>query len=103
MVDGPGSCTPGPLDCEVLALSIDQVEAISVMVGSVKQGITYFSVTGIGVQDYATAAEADRARRAQSAVGAELIARDAEPALSLFPYDPARGVLIDQRNASVGP
>jgi len=98
-VNGPGSCTPGPLDCEVLALSMDQLETAT---GSSQQGSLSFVVSDIQAQDYPTAAAADAARRAQSALGAQLIAQDAEPALSLFPYDPMRGVLIDQRDLSVG-
>ncbi len=101
VLDGPGSCIPGPLDCEIVSLAPGDVETLSVQVGTVKKGIADFAVASIGVDNYRTAAAARRARQSYSAAGRRLLSATSLPALSLFPYDWTAGVIVDQRNLSI--
>jgi hypothetical protein len=95
---GPGSCIPGPLDCEILALAPGQVEQIS------SQNVSpfLFAVTGLSIGKYASVAAANRARNAVSSAGQRLLNDSTSQALSLFPYEPSLGVVVDQRNLTVG-
>jgi hypothetical protein len=97
VLSGPGTCTPGPLDCEILSLAQNQTETVSM--GSAS---TPIAVTGIQVHQWASAAAANAARAKVSAAGEALYKTSALPALSLFPYDQSLGVVVDQRNLTVG-
>jgi hypothetical protein len=100
---GPGSCTPGPLDCEILSLAQDQTEAVGSRVGTIGSSVqAEFAVTGITAAKYSSSAAADKARRAESAAGRAALADSDLSALSLFQYEPALGYVIDLRNLTVG-
>jgi hypothetical protein len=100
VVEGPGTCIPGPLDCEVLSLAQDQTEAASSSGSGAP--VALFAVTGISVTKYSSASAASKARRAGSAAGRALIHHSALPALSLFKYEPGLGSVVDLRNLTVG-
>jgi hypothetical protein len=103
VVSGAGTCTPGPIDCEILSLAPGQTEGLS------KQGSTgsstpvaLFSVNSITVDQHPSVAEANKARKAASDLGRELLANSPLSALSLFQYDPSVGAVVDLRNLTVG-
>jgi hypothetical protein len=96
-VSGPGECVPGSLDCELLVLSPGQTETVSTATGDV-----LFAVTGISTHRYASAAAARTARQAVSATGNQLLSGLSLKALPLFPYESNLGVVVDQRNLTVG-
>jgi hypothetical protein len=102
VVSGPGTCIPGPTDCEVLTLPLEKVETLSVDSTFGVQEVTDFAVTSIRTVDYGSAGAAAKARRKASAAGRRLLNSTGSEALSLFTYDSNRGVLIDQRNVKVG-
>lgn len=95
---GPGTCTPGPLDCEILSLAPGQTE----QTWAADAPSVLFAVTGISAQNYGTAAAARRARTTVSATGQKLIQGLNSEALSLFPFDAGLGALVDLRNLTVG-
>ena len=97
VVHGAGTCTPGPIDCEILSLGQDQVETISS--GSTSAS---FAVTAITADDHATAALATAARELVSVAGHRLLASSPLSALSLFEYQPQVGAVVDLRNLTVG-
>jgi hypothetical protein len=99
VVVGRGTCTPGPIDCEILSLGRGQTESVSAAGSS---SSTLLAVTSIRVAHYGTVAGANRARRATSAAGRALLNTSTSAALSLFQYQPSRGVVVDLRNLSVG-
>jgi len=100
---GPGTCTPGPIDCEILSLGQDQTEELSTQQGSVGAAVAaLFAVTGISAKDYPSKAAADRARRASSAMGQALLNKSSYPSLALFQYEPSLGSVVDLRNLKVG-
>ncbi len=96
-VSGPGSCTPGPIDCEVLSLGQDQVENVSSGLASAS-----FAVTAVTAEQHPSAAAANAARRAVSEAGRELMANSPLSALGLFEYQPQVGAVVDLRNLTVG-
>lgn len=99
VLSGPGSCTPGPLDCQILSLGQDQTEAVS----SHGDGAnTLFAITGITAARYASGAAAGRARRENSLAGQALLDNSNLQALSLFQYEPSLGYVVDLRNLTVG-
>jgi hypothetical protein len=100
IVDGPGACIPGPLDCEILSLAQDQTEAVSHTGGGAP--VALFAVTGITVTKHSSAAVTNVARRAASAAGRALFNQSTLPALSLFKYEPSLGSVVDLRNLTVG-
>jgi hypothetical protein len=102
VVNGPGTCTPGPIDCEILSLPQGQTEGVSTesLAGNVVH-VADFSVTAITAKDYPSAAAADSARRTVSKAGRELLNSSTLSALSLFKYEPSLGALVDQRNLTV--
>lgn len=102
VVSGPGTCTPGPIDCEIISLGQDQTETISKQTGSDVVQVAQFAVTGIQADQYPSAAAADRARRTVSAFGSRLISKSTLSALSLFQYQPSLGALVDLRNVTIG-
>lgn len=99
VVNGPGTCTPGPIDCEVLSLGQDQTESIS----SRDTGANaLFAVTGISAVTHSSVAEATRTREAKSAAGqAVLDGTSGLTALSLFKYEPSVGSVVDLRDLGV--
>jgi hypothetical protein len=101
-VNGPGTCVPGPLDCEILELGQDQTEQLSARTGSLTTSqVALFAVTGISAMNYPSTAAADAARRAHSDAGKALIDKSSSSALSLFMYDPSLGSIVDLRNLGV--
>jgi hypothetical protein len=101
-VGGPGTCTPGPIDCEILSLAPGQEEGVSEQTSSGTTPVALFSVNSISAVDHPTVAAADAARRAASAAGRELLANTALTAVSLFQFDPSVGAVVDLRNLTVG-
>lgn len=101
-VAGPGTCIPGPIDCEVLSLAADQNEGLwmSSPTGSVP--VAQFAITSIRTDEHSSAAAADQARQAASAAGRRLLSTSKLSALSLFPYDESLGALLDLRNVTGG-
>jgi hypothetical protein len=101
-VGGPGTCTPGPIDCEILSLSPGQTEGVSQQTATGTTPVALFSVDAISAAGHPTVAAANSARRAASEVGRELLANTTLSAVSLFQYDPSVGAVVDQRNLTVG-
>jgi hypothetical protein len=100
---GPGKCTPGPIDCEVLSLGQDQTEQLSKQTGSIGPAqVALFAITSITASDYPSAAAANKARRQASAAGRALLDASTYPTLSLFQYEPSLGSVVDLRNLKVG-
>jgi hypothetical protein len=99
IINGPGTCTPGPIDCEVLSLAQDETESVS----SHDSGSTLFAVTAITAVGHASAAAATKAREAASARGRAVFDSDGSslPALSLFKYESSTGSVVDLRNLTV--
>jgi hypothetical protein len=102
VVNGPGACTPGPLDCEILSLGQDQTEQLSRTGSNGTSQVALFAITGITATNYPSARAADKARRAQSAAGRAVLNQDTLPSLSLFQYEPSLGSVVDERNLTVG-
>jgi hypothetical protein len=102
VVGGPGTCTPGPIDCEILTLSPGQTEGLSQQTSTGSTTVALFSVNSISAADHPTAAAANRARRTASQAGRELLANSPLGAISLFQYDPSVGAVVDLRNLTVG-
>jgi hypothetical protein len=101
-VSGPGACTPGPIDCEVLTLSPGQTEAVSKQTPTGSTPVADFQVNSINAAQHPSAAAADQARRNASEVGRKLLIESSYTALSLFQYDPSVGAVVDLRNLTVG-
>ncbi|MBV8430105.1 MAG: hypothetical protein JO244_03015 [Solirubrobacterales bacterium] len=103
VVTGPGSCTPGPIDCEILSLGQDQTEELSAQTGSLGASeVALFAITGISATDYSSASAANQARQDASSAGRALLAKSTSSALSLFQYEPSLGSVVDLRNLNVG-
>jgi hypothetical protein len=101
-VGGPGICTPGPIDCEILSLAPGQTEGVSKQTPTGTTPVALFSVNSITAVGHPTVAAADAARRAASATGRKLLASTSLTAVSLFQYDPSVGAVVDLRNLTVG-
>ena len=102
VVSGPGVCTPGPIDCEMLSLAQDQTEGLSEKTSTgVVQG-PLFAVTGITATNYPSVAAADAARRHASSAGQALLTNSTLTALSMFQYEPSVGAIVDLRDLTVG-
>ncbi len=101
-LSGPGTCTPGPLDCEILSLAQDQIESVSTRSGTGVVPAAEFAVTGISADQHSSTAAANKVRRTVSAAGRTLLAKSALPALSLFSYEPSVGAVVDRRDLTVG-
>ena len=102
VVSGAGTCTPGPIDCEIVTLNPGQTEGISKQAGSGSTPVALFSVNSITVDQHPSVAAANQARQTASDVGRELLSRSPLSALSLFQYDPSVGAVVDLRNLTVG-
>ena len=102
IVSGPGTCTPGPIECQILSLAEDQTEQLSKQSPNGPVPVGLFAVTGISINQHSSVAAAEKARQAESAVGRDLINKSPLSALSLFRYDVNQGVVVDLRNLKVG-
>lgn len=100
VVSGPGTCMPGPIDCEILSLGQDQTESVSSHSDSSVAAL--FAVTGITAANHSSAKAAKQARLTESAAGEAALDRSNLPALSLFQYEPSVGSVVDLRNLKVG-
>jgi hypothetical protein len=101
-VSGPGTCMPGPIDCELLALSPGQIEGVSKQTPTGLTPVAQFSVNSITAAEHPSVAAANQARRTASDAGRQLMANTPLSALSLFQYDPNVGAVVDLRNLTVG-
>ncbi|MGH2881942.1 MAG: hypothetical protein ACRDPA_04455 [Solirubrobacteraceae bacterium] len=101
-VSGPGTCTHGPIDCEVLSLTPGQTEGVSKQTATGSTPVALFAVNGIRAVDHPTVAAADAARRTANGAGRQLLAGTPLSAVSLFQYDPSVGAVVDLRNLTVG-
>jgi hypothetical protein len=99
-VAGPGTCTPGPVDCEILSLGQDQTEAIWSRTNASHSAL--FAVTGVTTIDYSSAAAVTRARQQESTAGRALLSSAHLSALSLFQYEPSVGSVVNLSNLTVG-
>jgi len=102
VVNGPGVCTPGPIDCEILSLAPNQVEQASLASGSDVVPVALFAVTGITIDEHSTVAAANQARSVVSAAGSSLLSTSKLSALPLFQYDPNVGAVVDLRDLTIG-
>ena len=102
VISGPGSCIPGPVDCEVMSLAPGQTEALGEHTSSGNTQVALFAVTQVMAAKHSSAAAANKARRAVSAIGRSLVAQSTSSVLSLFQYQPSVGALVDLRNLTVG-
>ena len=102
VVSGAGTCTPGPIDCEVVTLNPGQTEGISKQGASGSTPVALFSVNSITADQHPSVAAANKARQTASDVGRGLLNRSPLSALSLFQYDPSVGAVVDLRNLTVG-
>lgn len=99
---GPGTCTPGPIDCQVLSLGQDQVETLFKQTAGGMVNVGQFAVTGIRAQKFASSSAAQKARTKVSTLGRRILGRLDSPALSLFPFKPNLGAVVDLRDLKVG-
>jgi hypothetical protein len=102
VVSGPGVCTPGPIDCEILSLAQDQTEGLAKQSPTGLAAGPLFAVTAISAVEHASAAAADKARRAEALAGRVLLNNSTLDALSLFHYEPSLGTVVDLRNLTIG-
>lgn len=102
VVSGPGTCTPGPIDCEILSLDQEQIESLGTSSSSGVDPVGLFAVTAIQTHRYGTAAMAERMRRVVSPAGQKLVDASNSAVLPLFRYEPKLGAVVDLRNLNVG-
>jgi hypothetical protein len=101
-VGGPGTCTPGPIDCEILSLSSGQTEGVSKQTPTGTTPVALFSVNSITSAEHPSVAAANQARHTASEAGRQMLANTPLSAVSLFQYDPRVGAVVDLRNITVG-
>ena len=101
-VSGPGTCIPGPIDCESLSLTPGQTEGVSKQTPTGSSPVALFSVNSITAAEHPSVAAANQARRTASEAGRQLMANSPLSAASLFQYDPSVGAVVDLRNLTVG-
>ncbi len=102
VLTGPGTCTPGPIDCEILSLGLDQIEGVAMHSPTGAIPLAQFAVTTIGADQHSSVAAANKARGQVSATGRTLLGKLSLPALSLFSYEPSVGAVVDLRDLTVG-
>jgi hypothetical protein len=102
VLSGPGRCTPGPIDCQILSLGVGQNEMLSTRSSSGTSEIALFAVTSIKAHDLGSSSAAFRARRHASPAGRSVLANSQLSVLRLFRYEPNLGVVVDLRNLSIG-
>lgn len=100
-LSGPGSCIPGPVDCELLELRPGQLEQLS---GQTPGGVVYseLSISKIVSRKLKSKAAARTARIKTSSAGFSLLKNTTSSVLSLFPYDAKIGAILDRRNLGAG-
>ena len=102
VVSGAGTCTPGPIDCEVLHAQ-PRPDRGHLQAGRLRlDPVALFSVNSITADQHPSVAAANKARQTASDVGRELLNHSPLSALSLFQYDPSVGAVVDLRNLTVG-
>jgi hypothetical protein len=101
-LSGPGTCAPGPLDCEVLSLAPNQIETLSAQTSNGPVTVAMFAVTAIKAAQYPSAAAAKKARAVVDPAGRDVLSKSNLSALSLFQYEPNLGAVVDLRNLVVG-
>ncbi len=99
---GPGSCTPGPIDCQVMSLGQNQIESIAPTTAKGVGPYAMFAITGITATHYRSASAANKARNKVSGFGRRLLAHSNSSALSLFPYKSGLGAIVDLRDLTIG-
>lgn len=99
IVNGPGTCTPGPIDCEILSLAQDQTESVTNRDNSAN---ALFAITGISAVSHSSASAANKARAAKSEAGQAVLDGSNLPTLMLFKYEPSVGAVVDLRDLTVG-
>jgi len=103
VISGTGTCTPGPIDCEILTLSPGQTAGISKQTsGGSTTAVALLAVNSITVDKHPSVAAANKARETASGVGRQLLNQSPLSAISLFQYDPSAGAVVDLRNLTVG-
>lgn len=102
VVSGAGTCTPGPIDCEILTLKPGQTAGISKETGSGTTPVALLAVNSISFDQHPSVAAANKARETASEVGRQLLNQSPLNAISLFQYDPSVGAVVDLRNLTVG-
>jgi hypothetical protein len=101
-VSGSATCTPGPIDCEIIALSPGHTEGLSKQTPTGTTPVALISVNSITAADHPTVAAANAARNTASEVGRQLVANSPLSGNGLFVYDPSVGAVVDLRNLTVG-
>lgn len=101
VVTGPGSCTPGPVDCEILSLKPGQTESVGSHSATGVSPVALFTVARLKAVNHSSVRAANKARETSSAVGRALLNRSGLTALSLFRYEPSLGAVADLRNLTV--
>ena len=102
VVSGGGTCTPGPIDCQILSVTPGHTEGVSVRTSTGTTSVALFAVTAVAALKHGSAAAAAKARQSESAVGRKLLNKSSSNALSLFAYKPSIGAIVDLRNLTVG-
>jgi hypothetical protein len=102
VVSGAGTCTPGPIDCEILTLKPGQTAGISKGTSSGSTPVALLAVNSISFDQHPSVAAANKARQTASEVGRQLLNHSSLNAISLFQYDPSVGAVVDLRNLTVG-
>jgi hypothetical protein len=104
VVSGPGTCVPGPIDCEILSLGKEQTEKLSVHTATGNVQVAMFAVTGIRTVTHSSHAAALKARNQESSQGRQVLNHDHSSlsALSLFHYAASVGAVVDLRNLTLG-
>ena len=103
VVSGAGTCTPGPIDCEIVSLKPGQTAGhLQADEPPAPTPVALFSVNSISADQHPSVAAANKARQSASEVGRELLNRSPLSAISLFQYDPSVGAVVDLRNLTVG-
>ena len=102
VVSGTGTCTPGPIDCELLTLSPGQKAGISKQANGGTTAVALLAVNSISFDQHPSVAAANKARETASKVGRQLLNQSPLSAISLFQYDPSVGAVVDLRNLTVG-
>lgn len=101
VLSGPGSCVPGPIDCEILSLAQSQTETLSVSSKTGTRQVALFAVTGITAVKHSSHSAAMTARNQESSAGRRLLDHSSLNALSLFRYEPSVGSVVDLRNLTL--
>ncbi len=102
ILSGPAKCLPGRIDCQIISLAPNQIESLYVKGATGPSHVSDFAVTGISTTSHKSAADAGRVRRQVSKTGQKLLRSLHYDALSLFPYEPSVGAVVDQRNLTAG-